>query len=86
MSIASYRFRITSYSFALLRLQESGERGGVGKGDLMQPAGGHVVAVAFGKVVDNGDVVALLEQEADGVGADVTGSTSNQNFSWSHGV
>jgi hypothetical protein len=52
----------------------------------MQPAGGHVVAVASGEVVDNGDVVALLEQEADGVGADVTGSTSNQNSSWSHGI
>ena len=71
---------------ALLRLHEAGERGGIGERDLMQPAGGHVVAIAFGEVVDNGDVVALLRQDADGVGADVAGSTGNQDFSWSHGV
>jgi hypothetical protein len=29
--------------------------------------------------------VALPEQEADGVGADVAGSAGNENFSWSHG-
>ena len=66
---------------ALLRLHEVGERGGIGEVELMQPAGGHVVAMAFGEVVDNGDVVALLEQEADGVGTDIAGSASHEDFS-----
>ena len=70
---------------ALFLLQEAGERAGVGEIQFVQPLGGHVVAVAFGEVVDDGDVVALLEQQADGVGADVAGSAGNENFSWSHG-
>ena len=70
---------------ALFLLQQAGERAGIGEIQLVQPVGWHVVAVAFGEVVDDGDVVALLEQQADGVGADVAGPAGNENFSWSHG-
>ena len=66
-------------------LHQAGERGGIGEIQFVQPVGGHVVAIAFGEVVDDGDVVALLEQQADGMGADVAGSAGNENFSWSHG-
>ena len=53
----------------------------------MQPAGRHVVAISLGEVVDHSDVVALLEEEADGVGADVAGSAGDEDSSWStHGV
>ena len=67
-------------------LHQADERGGVGEIELVQPVGGHVVTIAFGEVVHHGDVVALLEQQADGVGADIAGSAGNENFSRSHGV
>ena len=71
---------------ALLLLHQADQRGRIGEIELMQPAGRHVVTIAFGEVVHNGDVVALLEQQADGVGADIAGSAGNENFSRSHGV
>jgi hypothetical protein len=51
----------------------------------MQPVGGHIMPITFREVVDDGDVVALLEQQADGVGADIAGSAGNENVSRSHG-
>ena len=60
---------------------EAGERGGIGDVELEEAAGGNVVAVAFGEVVDHGDIVALFEQQAHGMGADVAGPTGHEDAS-----
>ena len=49
------------------------------KVELMQPARRARCGVAAGEIVDHGDVVALLEQQPDGVGTDVAGAAGNEN-------
>jgi len=46
----------------------------------VQAGGGHVVPIALGEIVNHRDVVPLLEQQAHGVGADVSGAARNQDF------
>jgi hypothetical protein len=60
---------------------EAGEGGGIGDIELEQAAGGNVMAVAFGEVVDHDDIVALFEQQAHGMRADVAGAAGNENAS-----
>ena len=52
----------------------------------MQAAGGYVVTVSFGKIIDHRDVVPLLQQKVDGVRADVPGAACNQDSSWLHKI
>ena len=61
-----------------------GERGGIQDIQLSETAGGNVVAIAFGEVVDHRDIVALVEQQAHGVRADVAGAAGDQDSSRVH--
>jgi hypothetical protein len=44
------------------------------------------VPVPLGKIVNHRDVVPLLEQQAHGVRADVSGAARNQDSAWVHKI
>src|SRR5271157_1606261 len=60
---------------------EAGERSGIGYVEFVETAGGNVVAIAFREVIDHRDIMALFEQQAHGVGADVAGAAGDENAS-----
>src|ERR1039458_59361 len=57
---------------------EAGEGGCIGDVELEEAAGGHVVAVAFGEVVDHRDIVALFGPQSHGMRADVADRKSTR--------
>ncbi len=58
---------------------ELGQGAGIGEIQHIEAAGGHVVPVPLGEIVDHRDIVPLLEQQAHGVRADVSGAARNQD-------
>jgi hypothetical protein len=44
------------------------------------------VPVPFGKIVNHRDIVPLLEQQAHGVRAYVSGAARNQDSAWVHKI
>jgi hypothetical protein len=71
--------REVDHSLRPLFPHDLGQRFGIGKIQHVEPAGGHVVPIPLREIVNHRDVVPLLEQQAHGVCADVSGAARNQD-------
>ena len=76
--------REVDHRFGAELLHQLGERGGLQQVDLEQPSRRHVVLIALGQVIDYRDVIALVEEQADGVRADIARSAGYEDLSFSH--
>ena len=62
-----------------LLAQRSFDRRRVPERDLAQTARLHVMPVAIGKIIDHDDVVALLQQQQNGMAADISGPAADRD-------